>query len=47
MRIIIKNLDEFLEDYGLIMDFRNDNITLSIRKNEKCGFKKYVKVTSK
>jgi hypothetical protein len=26
MRIIIKILDEFLKDYGLVMNFWNDNI---------------------
>jgi hypothetical protein len=29
------------------MDFWNDNITFVTQKNEKCGFKKYVKVLSK
>jgi hypothetical protein len=42
MGIFIKNLDEFKEDYGLVMDFSHDNIMSSItQKNWKnCAFKK-------
>jgi hypothetical protein len=47
MRIIINFLDEFQEDYELVMDFWNDNIIFSQKKNEIFGFKKYVKIMSK
>jgi len=47
MGIIIKILDEFQLDYGLAMDFLNDNTTSVTQKNEKCGLKKYVKIVSK
>jgi hypothetical protein len=43
MGIIIKVLDEFYEDYGLIMDFKITTVRLSHRKNEKCGLKKMSK----
>jgi hypothetical protein len=29
------------------MDFWNDNIMFVTQRNEKCGFKKYVKIVSK
>jgi hypothetical protein len=47
MGIIINCLDEFQEDYGLVMDFWNDDIIFSHKKNENFGLKKYVKVISK
>jgi len=28
MGIIIKDLDKFLKDYGLVMDFLNDSTTI-------------------
>jgi hypothetical protein len=35
MGIIIKILDKFWEDYGLVMDFWNDNITFVKQKKWK------------
>jgi hypothetical protein len=34
MGIIIKILDEFLKDYGLVMDFSNDNIMLIVHRKK-------------
>jgi hypothetical protein len=44
MGIIIKNLDEFLKDYGLVMDFWNKNIKLVTQKKWKIWIQKNVKV---
>jgi hypothetical protein len=41
MGIVINFLDEFKEDYGLVMDFWNDNNMFV--KQEKCGLKKMSK----
>jgi hypothetical protein len=51
MGIIIKNLDEFLKDCGLIMDFWNDNSTfVTLKKNvdsKKCQSSVKIKLKNK
>ncbi len=47
MGIIIKFLDEFKEDYGLVMDFWNDNIMFVTKKKWKMWIQKIVKIVSK